>query len=156
MAAAAGDVEKHVLLGRPAVAADQVAGRPAIDDMAVLHHDDVVAQPLDLGHVVRGEHDRGAAFAAVTVEMVADPIGGVGVERGGRLVEQQNLRPVDQRLGKADPGFLAGRQAAGRPVQKRRQVERFGELCHPAGGVPHAVQAGEDGKVLPYGHGDGG
>ena len=57
----------------------------------------------------------------------AHPVGGVGIERGGRLVEQQDFRAIDQRLGERDAGLLSGRQLAGRTVEELRQVELVGE-----------------------------
>ena len=42
----------------------------------------------------------------------ADVAGGGGVDRGGRLVEQQQPRAVEHRLGQRQPGLLAGRQHA--------------------------------------------
>ena len=64
-----------------------------------LQHDDPLAEPLDLGHVVGGEQHGCAALAAIALELGAHPVGGIGIERGGRLVEQQHLRLVEQRLG---------------------------------------------------------
>ena len=49
--------------------------------------------------------------------------GGVRIERGGRLVEQQQFRIVEQRLGQRDAGFLPGGKPAGRPVEKILQRE---------------------------------
>ena len=135
LAAAARDVEEHLFEIAAAVAREQARRRVVVLDAAALHHDDAVAQPLDLAHVVRGEQDGGAALAAIALEPAAHPVGGVGIERGGRLVEQQNLGLVDQRLGERDAGLLAGRQLAGRPVEELAEVEFVRQLADAAGDV---------------------
>src|SRR5215831_7398862 len=78
-------VEKHLLEAVAAVAREQCGGRIVVDDRATPHDDDALAQALDLEHVVRGEQDGGAAALAVALEPGAYPVGGVGIERGGRL-----------------------------------------------------------------------
>ncbi len=108
---------------RPAVTCEQFCRRVVVFDAAALHDDDALAQPFDLVHVVRGEQHRGVALAAVAFEMAAHPVGGVGIERGGRLVEQQHIRIVDQRLGERDPRLLSGRKAAGRTVEQIGEIE---------------------------------
>src|SRR5262249_38610676 len=84
-AAPARAVEK-LLSHRLAAVADEEALRGVVVfDPSTLHHDDALAQALDLGHVVRGEQHGGAALLAKALEMCAHPVGGVGVERDGRL-----------------------------------------------------------------------
>ena len=51
-------------------------------------------------------------LAAIALELGAHPVGGVGIERGRRLVEQQQLGLVEQRLGEAHARLLPGRQLA--------------------------------------------
>src|SRR5437868_1854278 len=65
------------------------------------------------GQVVRGEEDRGAGAVAVVFEIAAHPIAAVGIERGGRLVEQEEFGLVQQRLGERNPGLLARGQFTG-------------------------------------------
>ena len=55
--------------------------------------------------------------------MAAHPVGGIGVERGGGLIEQQNLRRIDERLRQRDAGLLASGQLAGGTVETLREVE---------------------------------
>ena len=59
----------------------------------------------------------------VALEMAAQLVGGVGVERGRGLVEQQQLGLVDQRLGEQHAGLLPGRQPAERAVEEGLEVE---------------------------------
>ena len=66
---------------------------------------------------------RGAVLVAIALQPRAHPVGGVGIERGGRLVEQQQVRRVDQRLGERDARLLSGRELAGRAVEQIGQFE---------------------------------
>ena len=66
---------------------------------------------------------------AIALEPAAHPVGGVGIERGGRLVEQQHLRLVDQRLGERHAGLLSGRELAGRPVEQVGEVELVRQIA---------------------------
>ena len=64
---------------------------------------DVVGDPLDVIEDVGGVEDRRLpAEAFHEIEDIAPPD---RVERAGRFIEQQDLRPADQRLG--DPEALA-------------------------------------------------
>jgi N-methylhydantoinase B/oxoprolinase/acetone carboxylase alpha subunit len=63
--------------------------------------------------------------------MLPDPIGGVGIERRGRLVEQQHVRIVDQRLRQRDAGLLPGRQLAVGAVEEVAEIEIGGQFIDP-------------------------
>ncbi len=134
----------------PAVTRQQFCRRVVVLDAAALHDDDALAQPLDLGHVVRGEQHRGMALAAIAFEMAAHPVGGVGIERGGRLVEQQHVRIVDQRLGERDARLLSGRQAAGRTVEQIGEIELARQLRDAFAQILDAVEHAEHRQVLPH------
>ena len=84
------------------------------------------------------------------LEPAAHPVGGVGIERGGRLVEQQDFRAVEQRLGERDAGLLAGRELAGRPVEEFVELEIGGELGDARVDIGDRVKLGEHGKILPH------
>ena len=64
-------------------------------------------------------------------QAAANPVGAIGIERSGRLVEQQHLRIVDQRLGHRDAGFLAGREPPGHagPGRRRDRIPRSVPRC---------------------------
>ena len=89
--------------------------------------------------------------AAITLQPGPHPIGGVGIERRGGLVEQQQFRRVDQRLGERDPRLLPGRKLAGRPIEQIGQIERRAELFDPVGEAGHAIEHAEHGQILPDG-----
>ena len=113
-----------------------------------IEQDDAIGEPLDLGHVVRGEQQGGAAGLGIVLELAPDPVGGVGIERGGRLVEQEKLGRVEQRLGEADARLLAGRQLAGRAIEQRLDLQILGDIGDALGRVGDAVEPGIDGEVL--------
>ncbi len=75
---------------------------PGGDDLAAEQDRDAVADELDLGEQVRVEQDGDAAVAQL-LEQQADGPAADGVERGGRLVEQQQPRLADQRLRDPEP-----------------------------------------------------
>ena len=95
------------------------------------------------------EQHRGMAVAAVAVEPGPHPVGGIGIERGRRLVEQQQFRGVDQRFGERHPGLLPGRKLAGRAVEQIGQIKRVGELGDTLGKVGHAIEHAEHRQILP-------
>src|SRR4029077_14533757 len=68
LAGAARDVEEHLFQIAAAVAVDQLRRRIVVLDSASLEHDDAVAQPLDLAHVVGGEQHGRAALATIALE----------------------------------------------------------------------------------------
>jgi hypothetical protein len=108
-ASPARDVQEHLLETVPSVAIEKRGRRAVVDDPALFQQYYAVAQTFDLAHIVGGQKDRRAPRALIFLEAAANPIGGVGIERGGGLVEQKHLRLVDQRLGEGDAGLLARR-----------------------------------------------
>src|SRR3954454_17547286 len=86
------NVEEYLLERFAAVAYEQPLRGVVVLDAAALHDDHALAQPLDLAHIVGGEQHRGAALLAKAFKMAAHPVGGIGIERRGRLVEQKDLR----------------------------------------------------------------
>ena len=98
------------------------ARRAGLDVAAELHlgrgqQDQVVADPLEVGDQVRGQHD-GQLAAGVRHgrrQRAEEVPPGQRVERRDRLVEQQHPRPLGQRRARAPPG-RAGRRTACRPA----------------------------------------
>ena len=86
-------------------------------DAAVVHHRDAVRQRERLGLVVRDVDERDADFLLQVDELELHLLAQLGVERGERLVEQQELRAVDQRARDRDALLLA----AGELVRKARR-----------------------------------
>ena len=74
-----------------------------------------------------------------------------GIDAGGGLVEDQQVRVVDQRAAQAELLLHAARQLAGRAVGKRRQPGA-GEQAASAGRAPRrlAEQAAEEVDVLGH------
>ena len=97
---------------------------------------------------MRGEQDRRAAAGLIALQVAADPVRGVRIERGGGFVQEQHFRCVDQRLGERDPGPLAGRKMAAALFQDLGQLQLLGKRPHPARRVRHAVEPGEEAQVL--------
>ena len=111
-------------------------------DAAALHDDDAVAQPLHLEHVVRRQQDGRAVGLAIGLEMLPDPVGGIGIERSRRLVQQQQLGLVDQRLGQRDAGLLPGGEFAIGAVEEIAEIEIGGELLDALAQIRRPHRAG--------------
>ena len=92
------------------------------------------AKRADQGAVVGGDEDRRPSAASAR-RVVADVVGGLAVQRGGRLVEQQDLRAARQRAGDRDAGALAARQLLGGAVGERLGVQARGAQGGVAVGV---------------------
>ena len=75
---------------------DQLARRPFGHDLGLVHHDQPVAQLLGLVHVVRGQDER-RALLLQAIEAVPDEVARLRVEAGRGLVEEDQVRLVDQR-----------------------------------------------------------
>ena len=82
------------------------------DRLARAHHRDAVADLLDLVHPVRDE-DRARSLAREPADDREQPVARRDVERRGRLVEHEDLRPPDQRA----------RDAARLPVAERELLD---------------------------------
>jgi hypothetical protein len=118
----------------------------------VVHDHQPVAQLLGLVHVVRRQDQRDAALLEPE-QPVPDHVPGLRVQPGGGLVEDQDLRLVDERAGDRQ----AALQAAGQrvdlvpgPVRELDEIEqRVGPLPDdPAG---QAEVPAVDEQVLPDG-----
>ena len=79
----------------------------ALDDLALVEHDDLVG--ADDGREPVRDHQRGAA-ARDALERVLDFLLGVAVERRGRLVEHQDRRRFQDRARDGDALLLAAGQ----------------------------------------------
>ncbi|CAM5437813.1 hypothetical protein SFUMM280S_09567 [Streptomyces fumanus] len=108
-----------------------VAGGALLDDPAVLDHDQPVGQHHRVQRVVRDQHGDGLELR----EMAAQPgpylQPGTGVQRGERLVEQQQSGPGRQGAGEGDalrltpgetPGPGVGVVGQAHPVQPRGRL----------------------------------
>src|SRR3978361_187599 len=88
------------------------AARLVPDQGAAIELDDPAAHHVDDPRVV-GRHDDGRAGAVDAVEEAHDPGRGGRVQVSGRLVGQEDQRPVDERAGDGDPLLLATGELVG-------------------------------------------
>src|SRR5262249_58516766 len=93
---------------------DRTAGRAGLDLMrrrdrdnaALVNDGHAVAQLLRFFNIVRGDED-GAVFAAQVGNQLVDLEARLWIEAGGRLVEEQQLRIVEQRQSQGEALLLA-------------------------------------------------
>src|SRR6266511_1450755 len=127
----------------------QLIGRPLSQDPPRLDEGDGVAQLLGLAHVMRGEDDRGGLLPPELCDLEADADGHVRVEPQRRLVQEQQLRLVEERLGEGQPLLEPGGQLVVLRLAVRLELGQFDELLDsavkrpPAEPVETAVE-GED------------
>src|SRR3954454_17373790 len=99
------------------------------DQAAVLHLDDPLAHLVDDLVVVRGHDDR-RPRAVDPVEQAHDPDTGRRVEVAGRLVCQQDRRPVDEGPGDGDPLLLAAGELVREAALLAREADEVEHLRH--------------------------
>ena len=122
--------------------------RALVDEHPRAQHDDVVAHPLDLAHVVRREQHRAAGAVLVALEVRAHPVADVRIERGRRLVEKQHVGLVQHGLCERDAGPLACRQAAVRTLQQPGEIAVLGDFGDSLARAAQSVEIGKNGEVL--------
>ena len=93
----------------------------ALGDPAAIEHDDLVG--IDDGRQAMGDHHGGAA-AAHLFQRALDLLLGAGVERAGRLVEQQDVRVLQDGAGDRHPLLLAARQLQAALADRRLVAQR--------------------------------
>ena len=93
----------------------QVVGRVDRDDVALVDDDDALAGLRDLGQNVRAEDDR--VIAGELLDQLARFDDLLRVEAGRRLVEDEHVGVVDERLREADALPVALRQLAAQAVR---------------------------------------
>ena len=79
------------------------------EDPPPRQEEDAIADLLHLVHVVRGPEHAHPAASGEALDLGADVARGGRIERGGWLVEQEELRLVQEGLGQRDPSLLSGR-----------------------------------------------
>ena len=121
-------------------AGDEQALRPQVEvvrgadllDPAGAHADDAVGHGGGLDLVV-GDEDRGHPEPLLQrLDLGAHGQPERRVEVRQRLVEQQELRLLDQRAGERHPLLLAARELARPPVQQLADMHEVGRRPHPA------------------------
>ena len=139
----AGEAQLHLVVGEVAQALDAVH----LDELAVADDRDAIAGPLDLGQDVAREEDRpalGLRLADEGVERLLDE----RIQARGRLVEDQQLRPVLERDDEADLLLVALRVLL--ELARRVDLEALDER-RLVGRVDAAAQVGEVAQRLAAG-----
>jgi hypothetical protein len=133
-------------------ALERVGG--ALDhDPALVDDGEARGQPVGLLQVVRGEQDGQALLTGEPADLLPHGGAGLRVETGGRLVQEQHLRAVDQADGHVQPALHAPGVGLDLALRGVRQVEAVEQLV----GAPvqlraaHAVEAALEQQVLPAG-----
>ena len=125
--ASARHIEEDILQIAAPIAREKFRWRRVVDEAALFQHDHPIAQAFDLRHIMRREQDRAVAVAPMRLEVGAHPIRRIRIERGCRLVEQQQFGIVDQCLGESHAGFLPRGEAPARTIEKLDEREILGE-----------------------------
>ena len=92
---------------------EQRGGRRLLDDLAGVHHRDVVGAPGHHAEVVGDQDHRHVPFALLAGQQVEDLGLHRHVEGGGRLVGEEDLRAAGERDGDRDPLAHAAGQLVG-------------------------------------------
>ena len=87
---------------------------------------------------------------AIGLEMPPDPVGGIGIERGRRFVQQQQFGLVDERFRQRDPRLLPGRELAVGTVEEVAEIEIGGKFRDALAQVRNGIEPAEDGEILPH------
>ena len=117
--------------------------------LAQIEDPDAVAQALGLLHVVRRVQD-GHASGGQPVDALQDGVAALRIDPHGRLVQDQQPRPVEQPDPDVQPPFHATRVLLGGIVCPVGEADDPEDLVHPSRQVVavHAVQASEEAEVL--------
>ena len=135
---AAGEGDEHIfqcrgmrarLFWRHVDRRHQLIGRAFRDDVAVVHDGYAVAELFRLVHVVRREHDR-PALALEDRDQVPELPARLRIETGGRLVEEEQLGPADERAGEGEPLFLAAGEIRNTGAPFFLQLDEANHVAH--------------------------
>ena len=145
------DPNRSSTTSRVEYCADQRRRAALGHDPALVDDHDPVAELLGLVHVVRGEHEGGAALLEPE-QPVPQHVPGLRVEAGGRLVEHEDARLVDQRPGDGQPPLHAARQVVDLGVALLLELREPQELVGPrrAHGPGDAEVAAVHDEVVPH------
>ena len=133
--------------------AQQLRRRLAGHDLAPVHDGDGVAQLLRLLQIVGGQQD-GHALGIDAADVFPELATQFDVHPGGRLVQDQDRRIVDQGLGHHQPPLHAARQGPDIGMGLVRQAERGQQFVAAALVGGHAIEAGLDLQRLARGEED--
>ena len=154
--ASAASRRRHVLDRDDRVGADRLLERRRRverEDLAVVHDRHALAQAVGLLHVVRQQHDR-LAVGVQLAEDLPQREPALRVEAGGRLVEEQDRRPVEDRARDHQPLRHPARQREHRRLGPAAQVKLLEQLVGRAArdsGRADPEQPPVEVQVLPHG-----
>ena len=98
------------------------------DHLAGFHLDDVATDRAQKVAIVRDQHERLGPLAQPLLEV----LGGLDVEVVGRLVEEQQIRLLEQHLGQLEAAALAARERVDRALEiGRREAEILRQRLDP-------------------------
>src|SRR5207342_522194 len=107
--------------------AGELRGR-AVEDDRLAHEHEPLDDVLDRAELVRDEEDRDAQLAVQACEQVGQRLLRLDVDSGRRLVEGEQLRACDERLGDERALLLAAGEAPDRALGERRQADPLDRL----------------------------
>jgi hypothetical protein len=121
-----------------------VAGQPA-----VLEDQDAVRGAQAPLQAVLGEDDRRPPLLVQPAQEPHELVARDGIELGGRLVEQDELRATGERGAERDPLQLAARELVGRALEQGADPEGERDLLDPPGhrGGPQAAVLEREGEL---------
>jgi hypothetical protein len=110
-------------------------GGAALRDPALGQHGHEIAQPKGLIEVVRHLERRDSLALVQLPQLSAKHLPRCRVNRGKRLVEQENRGLGRQRTGQRHPLLLSAAESPNRPIQQGLDRQHTGELRYPVGRV---------------------
>ena len=120
---------RHALRGRPP---QELAAGRSLDHLARLVHDDLIAQPVRLLDIVGDEDGRHVPVRENGRQLLAQGLAQPHVERGERLVEEQEGRIGREGTAEGDPLALASRDLVRPPMLEAAQAHALDHFGHPA------------------------
>src|SRR5712692_308811 len=119
-------------------------------DAAVLDEGDLIAELFRLAHVVGGQDDGRPPLAPEGGDLRAQADGDVRVQAERRLVQEEHLRIVEERLGQGQPLLEAGGERVVLGLHVWPQLALLDQLVDagPQAAAPEAVEAPVEGQDL--------
>ena len=105
------------------------------NELSVMHDRHAVGQALGLVEVVRGHEDRHGVARSQLGDHVEQLMPDARVKTDGRLIEEQHLRPGNERARDFQPPALPAAVAVDLSIDELGDAERLGELLDPAPGA---------------------
>ena len=132
--------------------AGELAARALGDDPSLVDDPDAIAEALRLLHVVRGVED-GHALPAELLDARQDRVPALRVDADGRLVQDEQLRLVEQADADVQPPLHAARELVGPLAGPLVEADDLEHLADPPlqRVAAHPVQLAEEAQVLGRG-----